>query len=177
MPFLARSEMDRSVMSSPSSRIWPLVARSTPMMSLASVDLPPPFGPVITVKRPSGMVSDRSSMMRFVSFDPSASGTSKVRFLSSSITAALPYSSRLFDTVLLSLLRRSVKRGGMLGDRRVPPRPSTAGTTPGSNRFARTRFQPLILAQARGRVLRKYDFQGLPGKGRRASIRQGFGWR
>ena len=51
--------------------------------------LAPPFGPVITVKRPSGMVSDRSSMMRFVSFDPSASGTSKVRFLSSSITAAL----------------------------------------------------------------------------------------
>ena len=95
MPFLARSEMDRSVMSSPSSRIWPLVARSTPMMSLASVDLPPPLGPVMTVKRPSGMVRDKSSMMRFVSFDPSASGTSKVRFFSSSMMRLL----RLFSSI------------------------------------------------------------------------------
>ena len=89
MPFLARSEMDRFVMSSPSNRIWPPVGCSTPMMSLASVDLPPPFGPVMTVKRSSGIVSVRSSMMRFVSFAPSDSGTSNVRFFSSNMADAL----------------------------------------------------------------------------------------
>ena len=45
---------------------WPLVGSSMPMMSLASVDLPPPLGPVMTVKRSSGMVEERSSMMRLV---------------------------------------------------------------------------------------------------------------
>ena len=64
------------------------------MMSFARVDFPPPFGPVITVKRSLGIVSDRSSMMRFFSEDPSESGTSNVRFFNSSM-AVLSISASL----------------------------------------------------------------------------------
>ena len=53
MPRRARSVMDMWVMSSPSSRIWPEVGCSIPAMSLAMVDLPLPFGPVMTTMRSS----------------------------------------------------------------------------------------------------------------------------
>ncbi len=92
MPSFARSVMDSWVMSSPSNRIWPLVGTSTPMMSLASVDLPPPLGPVMTVKRSSGMVSDRSSMMRLGAPSPPAAGTSNVTFLSSNMAVRVSVS-------------------------------------------------------------------------------------
>ena len=95
MPSFARSAMESSVMSAPSKTMLPLVGRSMPMISLASVDLPPPLGPVITVKRSLGMESDRSSMMRFVSFDPSCTGTSNTRFFSSNMMCSLRLSRHL----------------------------------------------------------------------------------
>ena len=50
------------------------------IMSFARVDLPPPFGPVMTVNLSSSMVRDRLSMIRLVSFEPSATGTSNTKF-------------------------------------------------------------------------------------------------
>ncbi len=47
--------MDISVISSPSSIILPDVGFSIPAITLASVDLPPPFGPV-TATNPSSNV-------------------------------------------------------------------------------------------------------------------------
>ena len=79
--------MAMPVMSVPSKRMAPLVGSSMPMMSLARVDLPPPLGPVMTVKRSSGMVSDRSSIIRLV--PPSSAGTSNTRFFSSSMQCSL----------------------------------------------------------------------------------------
>ena len=58
---------------------------SMPMMSFANVDLPPPFGPVITVKLSLGIVSESPSMMRRVSVALSFTGTSNTMFFSSSI--------------------------------------------------------------------------------------------
>src|SRR5688572_16180942 len=48
-PARARSSGSASVMSSPSKRIWPSVTSRPgwPMIALASVDLPEPFGPII----------------------------------------------------------------------------------------------------------------------------------
>ena len=47
-PARARSSGSASVMSSPSKRIWPSVTSrfGWPMIALASVDLPEPFGPI-----------------------------------------------------------------------------------------------------------------------------------
>ena len=64
MPAWARSLMERSVMSSPFKIILPEVASLIPMSSLASVDLPPPFGPVMTSISPSAtlkLMSERIS--------------------------------------------------------------------------------------------------------------------
>lgn len=48
IPIFARSVMLMSVMSLSSKKIWPAVGFMIPAMSFASVDLPPPLGPVIT---------------------------------------------------------------------------------------------------------------------------------
>ena len=53
IPALARSSMLRAVISSPSSRMVPDVSLIIPIKSLAMVDFPPPFGPVITSISPS----------------------------------------------------------------------------------------------------------------------------
>jgi len=53
IPLRARSVMLSSVISSPSSRIRPLVGLIIPAMTLAKVDLPPPLGPVMATKRSS----------------------------------------------------------------------------------------------------------------------------
>ena len=92
MPSFARSVMERRVMSVPSNTIWPLVGVSTPMISFASVDLPPPFGPVMTVKRSSGMESDRLSMMRLGASPSPVAGTSNVTFFNSNMAVRVSVS-------------------------------------------------------------------------------------
>src|SRR4051812_2683387 len=54
-PERARSSGSASVMSSPSNRIWPSVTSrfGCPMIALASVDLPEPFGPISAWNSPS----------------------------------------------------------------------------------------------------------------------------
>ena len=54
---MARSVTERAVMSVPFQMIWPLVAGLMPMIVRARLVLPPPFGPVTTTKRLSGMSS------------------------------------------------------------------------------------------------------------------------
>src|ERR687885_2742553 len=54
-PLRARSSGSAAVMSSPSKRIWPSVTSrfGWPMIALASVDLPEPFGPMSAWNSPS----------------------------------------------------------------------------------------------------------------------------
>lgn len=52
-PLFALSVIDKSVISSPSRIIFPDVGFSIPAIIFASVDLPPPLGPVIATKRSS----------------------------------------------------------------------------------------------------------------------------
>ena len=54
-PARARSSGSASVMSSPSKRIWPSVTSrfGWPMIALASVDLPEPFGPISAWNSPA----------------------------------------------------------------------------------------------------------------------------
>ena len=54
--YMARSVMERWVISCPLYRIWPDVGSARPMMTLAMVVLPPPLGPVKTTSFSSGMV-------------------------------------------------------------------------------------------------------------------------
>ena len=82
MPSRARSVMDRAVMSWPLKRIAPEEGLSMPMISRASVDLPPPLGPVMTTSRPAGTVRLTS---RRISWVASFSGTSKEMCCSSSM--------------------------------------------------------------------------------------------
>ena len=82
MPRRARSVMERAVMSSPSKKICPAVGVISPMMSLASVVLPPPFGPVTTRNRPSA--TSRLTFFR-MSARPCASGAVRLIFFSVSM--------------------------------------------------------------------------------------------
>ena len=82
MPFRARSVMDSSVMSCPSSRICPELGFSMPAISLARVDFPPPLGPVITIIRSSGIVRETS---RMISRSRSSGSTLNDTFRSSSM--------------------------------------------------------------------------------------------
>ena len=81
IPALALSVIDIRVISCPSSRILPDVGLIIPAISFASVDLPPPLGPVIAVKA--------SSILRLI-------------FLIISLEAPLPsdvsFSVTLYDT-------------------------------------------------------------------------------
>ena len=87
IPACARSLIERPVISSPFKMILPAVDSLIPMSSLASVDLPPPFGPVMTSISPSAtwkLMSERISDWR-----PS-SWTSKDKCSISNILS-LPY--------------------------------------------------------------------------------------
>ena len=56
MPNFALSVIDKEVISSPLNKICPSDGVSIPAIILARVDLPPPFGPVITINLPSSIV-------------------------------------------------------------------------------------------------------------------------
>src|SRR5215210_6103887 len=70
-PARARSSGSASVMSSPSKRTWPSVTSRPgwPMIALASVDLPDPFGPIIAWISPER--TWRSTPLR-ICFSPAA---------------------------------------------------------------------------------------------------------
>ena len=85
MPRLARSVTDRPVISSPSRSILPEVGVTIPAIILASVDLPPPFGPVITTK----LSSIFKLMFLIISFSPPSESALKEMFSSSNIASSV----------------------------------------------------------------------------------------